>query len=67
MRRVHHRYATLGGQRLFYREAGSAGALAFADDAPCRDLPAGWWPLLAGKSARCAAGTIRRFLDRTLS
>ena len=26
MTTVHHRYATVDGQRLFYREAGPAGA-----------------------------------------
>jgi pimeloyl-ACP methyl ester carboxylesterase len=28
MATVHHRYATVNGRRLFYREAGPAGATA---------------------------------------
>jgi len=30
MATVHHRYATVNGPRLFYREAGPAGATAVA-------------------------------------
>jgi pimeloyl-ACP methyl ester carboxylesterase len=56
MTTVHHRYATVNGQRLFYREAGPPGAPAV--------LLLHGFP--ASSSLDAAAGHIRGFLERTL-
>jgi pimeloyl-ACP methyl ester carboxylesterase len=68
MATVHHRYATVNGQRLFYREAGPAGTPALvllrgfaASSFRFRDLI----PLLADRY-HAVADRIRLFLKRTL-